>query len=808
MSNSSSTGALLALLKSKNIEVVPDFSGILVRGGHNNRYWFVGYTLTTASGAVKLTANFGDWRTNEEWSWEDSTPLSPEEALAMEEAVKALQKKRRVEKEKLAAQAAEDSEKFWAECVQEGFSPYLEKKGFKPGQLFGARLSAKFDQTQTIIPYRDTDGKVWGYQTITPEGDKIFLENAKISGNFFTIGEPGADAYICEGFATGATIFEATGKCVYVAFNSGNLIPASRALRLAYPRLNLTVVADNDRKTKDNPGVSVALQMLKEGYAQDAVIPEFGAGSGGTDVNDLHAEQGIEYVATLLTMRKSSDTKSLREKFLPGPSVATTNAATPSAGGGSGTLDPTASPTKKAKKLNELAMASMALEELNYRVLVQAEDLWLWQDTHWKLAESADVNKVKNLFLRFDPDLSSGSVDSVYRTFLRIAPQAKRNLFAPRDDAQSFHDGTLYMKELESGSFELVFRKEHNPDDECSSFINAAWDSDPAIRNELFEETLAAAFEGDPDKDQKILAIKEFAGAMLLPAFSRVMFFFGKAGSNKSTIALTLLNMLPSDIKSAVDPAEMEGFMKEALINRLINYNLDINESRPFPMPLVKRLLDREPEEINRKNKKVIKAVPPGVHFYAANSMPPNFEKTLGALARRITIVRFNRHVQVNEDGSAKEGTRKDFWKVILGEFLDEATKAQRRIGVLNFMKEGLARLVAQKGMFTHIEASQKALEAWHKDSNAILQFLEDIDAGEVVINGTQLYKAEDAFLERTQLFEMFKGWCVVANIPESRFSRARFYQALEGIGIESATRRGVRMISGFGVRAAPNSVA
>jgi phage/plasmid-associated DNA primase len=214
------------------------------------------------------------------------------------------------------------------------------------------------------------------------------------------------------------------------------------------------------------------------------------------------------------------------------------------------------------------------------------------------------------------------------------------------------------------------------------------------------------------------------------------------------------------------------------------------------------------PETINRKNKKAVSALPPGIHLYAANMMPPNFERSVGPLARRITIIQFPRHVSVNQDGSVKAWVRKDYWRTIVGLTQTDSEKARLQEGILNFMKEGLARLVAQHGMFTHIESSQRALESWHKDSNAVLQFLEDIDQGEAHKDGVKVVRREGLRISRVAFYEVFKEWCQVAGIPEGRISRAKFYQALQGAGIEEAKSNGERLVVGFGVGSTANSVA
>jgi putative DNA primase/helicase len=52
-----------------------------------------------------------------------------------------------------------------------------------------------------------------------------------------------------EGWATGATLHEATGLPVVVAFNAGNLLLVAKLIRREYPAARLVICADNDWKT-------------------------------------------------------------------------------------------------------------------------------------------------------------------------------------------------------------------------------------------------------------------------------------------------------------------------------------------------------------------------------------------------------------------------------------------------------------------------------------------------------------------------------------------------------------------------------
>jgi hypothetical protein len=69
-------------------------------------------------------------------------------------------------------------------------------------------------------------GAITSLQFISADGGKRLLKGGAVAGGAFEI--TGDDTVvICEGFATGASIREATGYSVIVAFNSDNLVAAA-----------------------------------------------------------------------------------------------------------------------------------------------------------------------------------------------------------------------------------------------------------------------------------------------------------------------------------------------------------------------------------------------------------------------------------------------------------------------------------------------------------------------------------------------------------------------------------------------------
>ena len=193
------------------------------------------------------------------------------------------------------ADTAAKAAAIWQEATEAAEDhPYLIRKGIKP---HGARCH----KGQAVIPMRD-GGEIHSLQFIGPDGDKRFLTGGRVSGCYFSIGKRDGlkpDGVICiaEGFATGATIHEATGHAVAVAFNAGNLSPVAKAMREKFPDARLILCADDDIATPGNPGLNKASEAARI-VGGLLAIPEFGENrpEKATDFNDMAAHCGIDAV--------------------------------------------------------------------------------------------------------------------------------------------------------------------------------------------------------------------------------------------------------------------------------------------------------------------------------------------------------------------------------------------------------------------------------------------------------------------------------------------------------------------------------
>lgn len=140
-----------------------------------------------------------------------------------------------------------------------------------------ARPSFKFiKRGVAFVPMRDAAGKLWNLQILWPTGKKTFLKYGRKQGTFHGLGEPKTEGplLLSEGYATAATIYEATGHATAAAFDAGNLMPVAIALRERYPHAEMAVCADNDVETAGNPGVRMGREAADRVGAK-LIVPVF-----------------------------------------------------------------------------------------------------------------------------------------------------------------------------------------------------------------------------------------------------------------------------------------------------------------------------------------------------------------------------------------------------------------------------------------------------------------------------------------------------------------------------------------------------
>ena len=248
--------------------------------------WYVLHTDGVAAGT------FGCWREglHSTWCAKADSAMTAAEREAHRQRIKAMRAQREAAESARQREEADKAMDRWDLATPHCHHPYLACKGVQAYRI-------RQDGDVLLIPLRDTAGTLHSLQTITPDGEKRF--KGRMKGCYHAIGsKPAGRIVVCEGYATGASIHEATGEAVAVAFNAGNLLPVASALHRAHPELVILLAADDDHLTPGNPGLSAARNtaLAVGGFV---VVPRFPPSrpDKATDFNDLAAMAGLGAVS-------------------------------------------------------------------------------------------------------------------------------------------------------------------------------------------------------------------------------------------------------------------------------------------------------------------------------------------------------------------------------------------------------------------------------------------------------------------------------------------------------------------------------
>ena len=253
------------------------------RGSKNG--WYVLHADDRSAGL------FGSWRTGVRETW--SARGNGRATVSDRRCWEAARKKRTKERSELRARAKSKAKRLLERSEPASPDhPYLILKDVRPHGIrqLGSRL---------IVPVYGPESHLRGLQWIMSDGGKRFLSGTEVRGGYFQIGTLDGTVVVCEGFATAASIREATAHAVAIAFNAGNMKPVCEALRAKLPDVHIIVAADDDRDTDGNPGITNATKAARA-VGSLLAVPTFEDGEEGTDFNDLATLRGLAEVARLI----------------------------------------------------------------------------------------------------------------------------------------------------------------------------------------------------------------------------------------------------------------------------------------------------------------------------------------------------------------------------------------------------------------------------------------------------------------------------------------------------------------------------
>lgn len=219
--------------------------------------------------------------------------------------------------------------KRWSQATEHA---YLTRKGIQA--VPGVRLN---DRNELVIPLRNQRGQIRSYQRIPVTGgkDARILKDSEKTGNWFALGTPrnGQPVLFAEGYATAASLHEATGLPVLMTVDAGNMTAVAENARQLWKESPFIFCADDDYARPVNKGIDSATKAA-ELTGGSVIAPAFTAeekARGLTDFNDLDASRGRAAFQRVINARlehigiptPDSNTPEIREARVAGDLVFT-----------------------------------------------------------------------------------------------------------------------------------------------------------------------------------------------------------------------------------------------------------------------------------------------------------------------------------------------------------------------------------------------------------------------------------------------------------------------------------------------------
>jgi putative DNA primase/helicase len=771
------------------------FSGVVIADGKLHRVYLDGHRKGSKNGwyvaheDAPASASFGDYKSgvHETWTVEKPDRMTDADREAIR-ARMADTRRQRAEEQAAAHALCREAAAAIVAAVEPASPehPYLVRKGLvvTPGLKQLARdvkyTVADSEQPNRtarkgvlVIPIKGPDGVLHGVQTIGPDGRKHFLSGTNKAGHYFSIGKLTQRIIIAEGFSTCSTIHSATGLCVVIAFDAGNLKAVARAIRSKYPTHEIVIGADNDRftlKPVPNPGMTKACEAAAE---VDGMVawPESDPGvmlaSGGapTDFNDLAEIRGnLESVAAAFDaamrphdIENHADPRRSVETPLPA-GIVVVEPAKPALATGQHDMDfpgdwpagykppvrfanvPDKTPSVWSRKFAEAAYG-----HADHVRIARYKGEWLsWRKGAWTAVSDDEVKgaayawgevvQVEDLktgeLLPMRPDRRKiGDLMDALRGQVVIPDHVEMPGLIGRLDVDPRYALPVSNGILDLRSRRLLPASPH-------LFVGSATDVEYLPRATPPSRWLQFLHEVWPDDRDAVATLQEFFGLALSSdtSFQKLLLIVGPRRSGKGTIARVLGAIVGEGaICSPTLTSLSQPFGLAPLIGRRVALVTDARLSgRADLAQIAERLLSITGEDLQTVDRKHLPMWTGNLstRFMIFSNEAPALRDASGALAGRFVSLRMSRTFFGREDRALFAALQREL------------------PGILNWALEGLERL-ADRGRFLQPKSSDELVDSIARTSSPVATFLDD----ECIVERTANTGCDD-------LFYAWSKWC------------------------------------------------
>ncbi len=259
---------------------------------------------------------FGDFSSNihEIFQIKSDKPLSPEKQSKLKLEIEKNRSKINLERKQIQLNSQNEANNIWHNSIEINNHPYLNDKkinSYGLRQYQGNKVIAEMVCHNAILIPLYGNNEIYSLQFIQDSNNKRFLYGGRKDGCYFIIGDPDKCNIICiaEGYATGASIFESTGYTVVIAFDSGNLLSVTEAIKNKYSDKTIVICADDDFTNKVNTGLNKATEAASK-FGVKLSVPLFGKNrpNYAKDFNDLLQIKGSKAVLDIINSSVAIET--------------------------------------------------------------------------------------------------------------------------------------------------------------------------------------------------------------------------------------------------------------------------------------------------------------------------------------------------------------------------------------------------------------------------------------------------------------------------------------------------------------------
>ena len=224
----------------------------------------------------------------------------------------------------------------------------------------------------------------------------------------------------------------------------------------------------------------------------------------------------------------------------------------------------------------------------------------------------------------------------------------------------------------------------------------------------FFLQNLHEWFEGEPDIEERIALLQEFAGASLLgiaPRFEQALVMLGGGGNAKSVFTRMLVKLFPPESVCHITPQEFgQPYFRAMLFRKRLNVVFELPEKELLDSTSLKAIVSSERLTARQVRERPIEFRPRAGHLFLANELPSVADATHGFWRRMLLLD----------------------WKRTFAQDKAYEDKLQSCVPSLaSWAIEGAARLLAANA-YTKPSSMGDRIDVWKRDSNPVATWLHE----------------------------------------------------------------------------------